>query len=168
MKAFIKNKIIIVIFAIFLFTISFLYLGLKLISSERNRLELLKEQRTKMVSLCNEYLDKKQRVEISENKKNITNIKSIIQAVDELFQYASLKNKLKSIKTAGLRETKEGIIEEADINIEGINMNELVNILYRIENSPMTLVITRVMIKKSFENPELLNLSITLSFLKPK
>lgn len=168
MKALLKNRTLIIIFTIFLFIILSFYIGLRLISSEKNKLELLKDQRIKMISLCNEYLYKKQRVELSENKKNITNIKSLLQAVDELFQYAGLKNKLKSVKTVGLRETKEGAVEEADINVEGINMNELVNILYRIENSPMTLVIKKATIKKSFENPELLNLSITLSFLKPK
>lgn len=47
-------------------------------------------------------------------------------------------------------------------------MNEMVNIFYRIENAPMILTIKKATVKKSFENPELLNISLVLSFLNPK
>jgi hypothetical protein len=45
-------------------------------------------------------------------------------------------------------------------------MNEMVNVLYSIENAPMLLVIKKINIKTSFENPELLNITMTLSLVK--
>jgi hypothetical protein len=129
---------------------------------------LLKEQRKEMILLCNEYLKKRQEIESFESKRNITNIKGIMQAIDEVFQSIGLKSRLKSIKSSGSKETKEGIIEEADIIVENLNMNELINLLYRLENSPTLLVLKRTTIKKSFENPDLLNLYATLSFLRQK
>lgn len=47
-------------------------------------------------------------------------------------------------------------------------MNEMANIFYRIEHAPMILTVKKATIKQSFENPELLNITLDLSFLKTK
>jgi hypothetical protein len=44
----------------------------------------------------------------------------------------------------------------------------MINVFYRIENAPMVLTVKKATIKKSFENPELLNITMVLSFLKAK
>jgi len=138
------------------------------LSAERKELKLLKEQRKEMLILKDEFLSLRERVTAVEGKKNLTNVQGVVQAVDDVFSSAGLKDKLKTVKSAGRREMKDGFEEEADISIEKVNMNEMVNILYRIENAPMILTIRKATIKKSFENPELLNISLVLSFLKQK
>jgi hypothetical protein len=84
------------------------------------------------------------------------------------FLSVGLRDKVKTVKSAGKRELKEGTEEDADISIEKVSMNEMVNIFYKIENAPMILIIKKATIKKSFENPELLNITLSLSFLKTK
>jgi hypothetical protein len=143
-------------------------LAVRQLSAERRELKLLKEQRKEMLGLKDEFLSLRQRVTAVEGKKNLTNVQGVVQAVDDVFSSAGLKDKLKTVKSAGKREVKDGFEEEADISIEKVNMNEMVNIFYRIENAPMILTIKKATIKKSFENPELLNISLVLSFLKPK
>ncbi len=143
-------------------------LAVRQLSSERRELKLLKEQRKEMLGLKDEFLSLSQRVTAVEGKKNLTNVQGVVQAVDDVFSSAGLKDKLKSVKSAGKREVKDGFEEEADISIEKVSMNEMVNIFYRIENAPMILTIKKATVKKSFENPELLNISLVLSFLKPK
>jgi len=138
------------------------------LSAERKELKLLKEQRKEMLSLKDEFLSLRERVTAVESKKNLKNVQGIVQAVDDVFSSAGLKDKLKTVKSAGKREVKDGFEEEADISIEKVNMNEMVNIFYRLENAPMILTIKKATIKKSFENPELLNISLILSFLKQK
>ena len=138
------------------------------LSAEKKELKLLKEQRKEMLILKDEFLSLRERVTAVEGKKNLTNVQGVVQAVDDVFSSAGLKDKLKTVKSAGRREMKDGFEEEADISIEKVNMNEMVNILYRIENAPMILTIRKATIKKSFENPELLNISLVLSFLKQK
>jgi hypothetical protein len=91
-----------------------------------------------------------------------------VQAVDEVFSSIGLRDKVKTVKSTGKRETRDGFEEEADISIEKVTMNEMVNILYRIERAPMVLTIKKATIKKSFESPELLNLMLVVSFLKAK
>jgi hypothetical protein len=143
-------------------------LGLRQLSSERRELKLLQEQRKEMLSLKEEFLSLRQRVTAVEGKKNLTDVQGVVQAVDDVFSSAGLKDKLKTVRSSGKREVKDGFEEEADISIEKVSMNEMVNIFYRIENAPMILTIRKASIKKSFENPELLNISLVLSFLKPK
>jgi general secretion pathway protein M len=143
-------------------------IGLNVLSSERKEVEKLRKQHVEMLSIKDEYSSLSRVVQAREARKNLSNAQGIAQAVEEVFVPVGLKDRLKSIKSTGRRETNDGYEEEADISIEKLSMNEMVNIFYRIENAPMVLTLKKVAIKKSFENPELMNISLLVSFLKPK
>lgn len=121
-----------------------------------------------MMLLKDEFLSLRQRINFVEGKKNLSNVQGIVQAVDEVFSSVGLRDKVKTVKSAGKRDTRDGFEEEADISVEKVSMNEMANIFYRIERAPMALTIKKATIKKSFESPELLNLTLVLSFLKAK
>jgi len=142
--------------------------GINLLSSERRELKLLNDQRKEMLILKDEYVSLKKRVDSAESRKDLSSAQGIVQAVDEVFQSIGLKDKVKTVKSTNRRDMKEGTEEEAELLIEKVSMNEMVNIFYKIENAPMILTIKKAAIKKSFENPELLNISLTLSFFKMK
>jgi general secretion pathway protein M len=150
---------------IFIFLIAY---GIHMLYSERKELKLLKEQQKEMLVLKDEFLSLRHKIGLVESRKNLSNTQGIAQAVDEVFSSVGLRDKVKTVKSAGKRELKEGTEEEADISIEKVSMNEMVNIFYKIENAPMILTIKKATIKKSFENPELLNITLSLSFLKTK
>ncbi len=143
-------------------------LVMNLLSSERRELKLLKEQQKEMLMLKDEFLSLKKRIDAVESKKNLANVQGVVQAIDEVFLPIGLKDKIKTVKSTGRRKIKDGFEEEADLHIEKVSMNEMANIFYKIENAPMVLTIKKAMIKKSFENSELLNIALTLSFLKAK
>lgn len=143
-------------------------LGINLHSSEKRELKQLKEKIGEILIIKNEYLSLKKRIDAVEGKKNLSRTEGIIPAVDEVFSWIGLRDRLKTVKSTGKREVKDGFEEDAELYIEKVNMNEMVNIFYRIENAPMILTIKKATIKKSFENPELLNISLTLSFFKGK
>lgn len=143
-------------------------IGLNVLSSERKEVEKLRKQHAEILSIKDEYSSLSRVVHAREARKNLSNAQGIAQAVEEVFVPVGLKDRLKSIKSTGRRETNDGYEEEADISIEKLSMNEMVNIFYRIENAPMVLTVKKVVIKKSFENPELMNISMLVSFLKPK
>jgi uncharacterized protein YpmB len=143
-------------------------LAINLLSAERKELMQLKEQRKEILVLEKEFLSLKQRIDAVEGKKELSNIQGIAQALDEVFLSIGLKDKIKTVKSTDSREIKDGFEEEADVHLEKVSMNEMVNIFYRIENAPMVLTIKKATIKKSFEDPELLNITLTLSFLKTK
>jgi hypothetical protein len=145
-----------------------LVIGVNLLVSERRELNQMKDQRKEMMMLKDEFLSLRQRINFVEGKKNLSNVQGIVQAVDEVFSSVGLRDKVKTVKSAGKRETRDGFEEEADIFVEKVSMNEMANIFYRIERAPMVLTIKKATIKKSFESPELLNLTLVISFLKAK
>jgi len=150
---------------IFIVMISF---ALTILANERRDLLRLKEQRKEMIVLKDSLMLLSLKVRSVEAKKELSNVQGIAQAVEEVFSSVGLKDRVKTVKSTGKRETKDGFEEEADVFIEKVTMNEMVNIFYRIKNAPMVLTVKKITIKKSFESPELLNISLILSFLKSK
>jgi hypothetical protein len=163
-----KNRKLIFISSGIAVFILLMVFGISSLSSAKKQAELLREQRNEIIVLKDEFLSIRQKVDAVEARKNLTNVQGVAQAVDEVFQSIGLKDRIKTLKSSGKREVKEGFEEEADISIEKVNMNELINILYKIENAPMILTVKKAVIKKSFENPELLNVTLVLSFFKAK
>jgi thioredoxin-related protein len=151
--------------AIFIIMIS---VALTILANERKDLLQLKEQRKEMIVLKDALLLLSRKVRSVEAKKELSNVQGTAQAVEEVFSSMGLKDRVKAVKSTGKRETRDGFEEEADVSIEKVTMNEMINIFYRIKNAPMVLTVKKVTIKKSFENPELLNISLVLSFLKSK
>ena len=168
MRELLKDKRLIYISSGLILFVVIAVSGMNLLSSERRELKLLNDQRKEMLILKDEYVSLKKRVDSAESRKDLSSAQGIVQAADEVFQSIGLKDKVKTVKSTNRRDMKEGIEEEAEFLIEKVSMNEMVNIFYKIENAPMILTIKKAAIKKSFENPELLNISLTLSFLKMK
>ena len=163
-----KNRRIISFSAVLISFLILAALGIKMLSSQTKELHQLQEQRKEMAVLRDEFLSLQQKFQTVQNRKNLTNVQGVLQAVDEVFSSVGLKDKVKTVKNTGKRETKDGIEEEADVSVEKVTMNEMLNIFYRIDHAPMILTIKKVTVKQSFENPELLNITLMLSFLKTK
>ena len=163
-----KNRRIISFSAVLISFLILAALGIKMLSSQTKELHQLQEQRKEIAVLRDEFLSLQQKFQTVQNRKNLTNVQGVLQAVDEVFSSVGLKDKVKTVKNTGKRETKDGIEEEADVSVEKVTMNEMLNVFYRIDHAPMILTIKKVTVKQSFENPELLNITLMLSFLKTK
>ena len=136
--------------------------------SMKKDLNALRSQQKELLVLANEYQGLKRAVDSVEGRKSLTKVEGIVQAVDEVFGSLGLNQKVKSVKSAGTREKKYAIEEEADVSVEKVTMNEMVNILYKIENAPMILSVKKTTVKTSFDSPSLLNITMTVSLIKPK
>jgi len=136
--------------------------------SMKKDLNALRSQQKELLVLANEYQGLKRAVDSLEGRKSLTKVEGIVQAVDEVFGSLGLNQKVKSVKSAGTREKKYAIEEEADVSVEKVTMNEMVNILYKIENAPMILSVKKTTVKTSFDSPSLLNITMTVSLIKPK
>lgn len=121
-----------------------------------------------MQALSTEYKELKERMGSSYKRKALTKASGTTQAADNVLASVGLKARMKSFKALGSREFPGGSEETADIYLEKVTMNELVNIFYGIENEPMPLAVKKTTMKKSFEKPELLDITITLSLFSEK
>lgn len=75
----------------------------------------------------------------------------------------------KSIKIAPLKgEDRSGFIEDAaDVRIEGLTMNEAINLLYRLEKGSRPLVIKKSNMRIRFDDPSKCDLSLNMALLRP-
>jgi general secretion pathway protein M len=151
---------------VFLFVLSLVSFEVSLsVKKERSS---LRSQEEELLALASQYEGLKRAVDSVEGKKSLTKVAGIVQAVDEVFGSLGLNEKVKSVKSAGTKEKKYATEEEADVSVEKVSMNEMMNILYKIENAPMILSVKRTSIKSSFDDPSLLNITMTIGLITPK
>jgi hypothetical protein len=136
--------------------------------SMKKDLIALRSRQKEFFVLTNEYTALKRAVDAMEGKKSLMKVEGIVQAIDEIFGSLGLNQKVKSVKSAGTMEKKYAVEEEADVSVEKVTMNEMVNILYKIENAPMILSVKKTTIKTSFDDPSLLNITMTVGLITPK
>lgn len=127
----------------------------------RNR--TLKKSIHEIESLRENVLNLKGIVESKEKKIGLTEVKGIVPVLEQMIN--DLNIKAKAIKPLGRRTLGEFSEEEAELQVEGIDLNRIVNLLYRIENSPIPLKITDTSITSTFENPEQFFLHLTVSLM---
>jgi hypothetical protein len=137
------------------------------LSLEKER-SSLRVKRKEILALRDEFLSLKAALNTAEARKTGGKSAGIVQTIDELFGSMGLSQKVKSVKSTEARDRKYAVEEEAEVEIEKVNMNEMTNIFYRIENGPFLLSIRKSDIKANFENPALLNITMTVDLIKPK
>ncbi len=136
--------------------------------SSKNELAGARARQKEFALLQSEYQTLKSSMDVIESKKSITNVKGILQAVDEIFLSLGLKQRIRSVKPLATIEAPGVVEEEAEVQVERVNINEAVNLFYRIENAPMSIFIKKTAMKASFENPANLDITMTIALVRPK
>jgi general secretion pathway protein M len=66
------------------------------------------------------------------------------------------------------RQERDGLIEEAaEITVAGLSSNELVNLLFRLEQHPKPVVVKRFSARPRFNEPAKLDLTMTVALYRP-
>ena len=75
----------------------------------------------------------------------------------------------KSVKIVPLKgEVRSDFVEDAaDVRVEGLTLNEAVNLLYRLEKGSRPLVIKKSNLRVRFEDPSRCDLTLVLALLRP-
>lgn len=143
---------------IFLFIVSIFLFAVER-SYYRERESLIRRFK-EFSSLAGEYSRIK---EVKMDAVNIENV-GLLQEINNLVDSIGLRERVKYIKMTGGRELKELIEEGVDMRIDKLTMNEMINLLYRIENQDLS--IKDIKMKKDFENPERIDLEIRVFIYK--
>lgn len=91
---------------------------------------------------------------------------SVHQAMDQVISSLTLKEKLTSLKSPS--GGTSALEDRAEARFEGLTLNELVNLLFTMDNSRMLLITRKANIRTSFENPELLNAILSVTLIRPE
>ncbi len=75
----------------------------------------------------------------------------------------------KSVKIMPVKgDERKGFTEDAaDIRIDGLTLNEAINLIYRLESSSRPLVIKKCNVRVRFDDPSRCDLTLILALLKP-
>ena len=85
----------------------------------------------------------------------------------KVFEEIGIKGKNSQIKPLK-GEDHPGFVEDAaEIHVEGVTANEMVNLLYRLEKGAKPLVIKKALVKTRFDDPARLDLTLAVALLKP-
>ncbi len=138
-------------------------------ASERE-LEHQKKRLREFQGLIQEYRGIKE--ELSKTTAFTTNQarknKALMDELNSVLNTTGLKEKIRALKqTPVKKETPFGDVEEAELIMERLTMNEIANLFYQIDQRH-SITISRLSIKRAFDAPELLNLTMMLSSLKEK
>ena len=64
-------------------------------------------------------------------------------------------------------EERSGFVEDAaEVKIDGISANEMVNILFRLEKGSRPIIVKKALVKARFDDPSRLDLTLTIALLK--
>ncbi len=80
---------------------------------------------------------------------------STVSIIENIARTIGLENRISTIKSTGSETKGEYLVREARVKIEGLNLNELVNLLYMIEHERALLIIKTFSMKSHFRNPNL-------------
>ncbi len=123
----------------------------------------LKAQLAEIESLSGKLIRIRNIAESKEKKIGLTKVTGVVSALEQILNSIGLKAKV--IKPLGKKRIKKFIEEDAELEIQDIDLNSIVNLLYKIDNSPVPMKIKNAAIKTTFENPDIFILKLTASLI---
>lgn len=133
------------------------------ISSLNKKSTTIKTQLGELNSLSTGIIDIRQLVEDKERKIASADTQGIVATLDEIL--TSLNMKAEKLKPADKKRIDEYVEENAELEIKNIDLNGIVNLLYRIDSSPEPMKVKSINMKTSFENKDIFILNLTVSLL---
>ncbi|KJR40344.1 secreted protein [Candidatus Magnetoovum chiemensis] len=92
--------------------------------------------------------------------------KGVLEASEELLKTLGLKEKLSEVKPIEAENYKNYKNEKVFIKVEALSINEIVNLLYLIENGKSGFLIKEFKMKKTFSSPDMFDVTMDLSYIK--
>jgi len=123
----------------------------------------LNSQLREMQSMKDRFIKLKEMIDLRERKIRHTKGEGVISILEQTISSIGLKPD--EIRQINKNNIDGYSLEDVEFEIRGINLNEIVNLLYKIENSPFPLRIKGMFIKTAFDNPDRFTLKLTVSLI---
>src|SRR3989338_21471 len=92
-------------------------------------------------------------------------MESPIMILEEIGIMTGLKENITTLKSLEEKPVKGYLERSVDIKIEGIDLNQLINFLYKIENNKILFAVNGFAMKSRFDNPNLLDININVAVI---
>ena len=125
--------------------------------------EQLRDRLSEMRSMSGDVLQIKAAVESKETKIGLKKASGIVSALEQILSTHGLEAKV--IKPLGKTKVDEFTEDSAELEIDSTDLNSIVNLLYKIDISPVPLKIKTVSVRSTFEDPDKFILKLTVSLM---
>ena len=150
-----------------------LYLGVDSVVQKYDKLEDkitgTREEIQKISRLRTQYMEAHQQlVDIKQKLDRMEKGFSLLSFIEDLANKADIRENIGSVKPKKipLNDTyDENIVE---LKIDNVSLSELVDFIYKIENSGQLLKVKRLRIKTRYDNRDLLNVTMQVTTYKKK
>lgn len=163
MNLILSNKKSVVLGAAIIAAIIYIIVTSTYISSLTKKSDALKTQLVELDSLGSGIMEIKQLVESKERKIASASPKGIVAILDEVLTGLSMK--AEKLKPGDKKRVDEYVEENAELEIKNIDLNGIVNLLYRIDSAQEPMKVKSIDMKTSFENRNIFSLNLTVSLL---
>lgn len=163
-----RRKISILLGGVCLFII-FLWIGnaaFKNYTGQKRAVSVKKSELEELRILKEEYLKKK--VGFDYLEKRLLSPKgsdSPIRILEDIGRKIGIKEKITALKPLEERTIRGYMERGVEMRIDGMDINQLINLLYRIENHSALLIIKEFSMKNRFDNPDLMDITINTSLI---
>ncbi len=123
----------------------------------------LKGQISSIQKLAGSVINLKSTVDAKEKKIRSGKSKGAVSALERILGRLGLE--AAAIKPLDKKKVNNFMEEKADLEIQNTDLNSIVNLLYKIENSPVPMKINTAAINTSFEDPDKFFLKMSVSLL---
>lgn len=129
----------------------------------RKRNESLKAQLIELNSLGAGLIDMKELVNAKERKIGLTKESGVVSRLESILK--SMRLEARALKPMQVNRINEFTEEDAELEIQNIDLNGIVNMMYQINNAPAPMKIKSASIKSTFEDPDKFTLKLTASLI---
>jgi hypothetical protein len=134
-----------------------------IVGDKEKKNTLLKDQLTEINSLSEGLLQIKSIVSSKEKKIGLTDSSGVVSSLEQILKQLGIEASV--IKPLEKKHVKEFVEQDVELEIKDIDLNSIVNFMYRIENAPQPIKVKSTLIKTSFENPDRFILKLTASLI---
>lgn len=135
-----------------------------------DRLDRLAKRRAAREATLAELMTLKQRYrETQAGAQRLTNRLAAVKPDDtpaKLVEEIGIKAKNLQVRNLPLSEGEGGKEEVAEVRLDGLTVNEAVNLLYRLEKGSRPVTVRKSLLKTRFDDPSRLDLTLTVALLK--
>ena len=160
------DKALMALFFLIALVIIFTIMSVMYARNYEHKNEQLHSRLTEMRSLSGDTAEIKAVVESKEKKINVNKKAGIVSTLEHILKTLGLEAKI--IKPLGKTKANEFTEESAELEIEGADLNSIVNLLYKIDISPMAMKISTAAIKSTFEDPDKFIFKLKVSLMSRK
>ncbi len=163
LKTLFLDKTIIVLSLLSVLALVFTIMASVYVKGIDRKNRLLRFQLTGIESLTENVIRIKNIVESKEKKIGLRKTKGVVSTLEQTLKALGLEAKV--IKPLEKKKVNVFMEDNAELEIRDTDLNSIVNLLYKIENSPAPMKIKNAEIKTTFEDPDKFILKLTVSLL---